>query len=127
MTARRIVGTLLLPVWTASCRARVPEGAAAPRASDATVTTADETASEVAVTVDDLPVHGPLTAGTDRLTIANRVLSAFQRHRLPAVYGFVNGKRVVDDPSSEAVLRRWKVFARDLEDELTRTCTSNDE
>ena len=30
-----------------------------------------------------------------------------QRHGIGGVYGFVNGKAVADDPSSEAVLRRW--------------------
>jgi peptidoglycan/xylan/chitin deacetylase (PgdA/CDA1 family) len=62
---------------------------------------------EVAVTVDDLPVHGPAFAGIDRVRIAERLLEAFKRHRLPPVYGFVNGKRVDDDPATEAVLRAW--------------------
>jgi peptidoglycan/xylan/chitin deacetylase (PgdA/CDA1 family) len=62
---------------------------------------------EVAVTVDDLPAHGPLRAGVDRLGIAERLLAAFRRHRLPPVYGFVNGKKVDDDPATLAVLRRW--------------------
>ena len=64
--------------------------------------------TEVAVTVDDLPTHGPPTPGLDRLAIAERLLAAFKRHGLREVYGFVNGKRVADDPSLEAVLRRWR-------------------
>ena len=63
---------------------------------------------EMAVTVDDLPVHGPTTPGIDRAAIADRLLAAFRRHGLRSVYGFVNGKRVTDDPSTEAILRRWK-------------------
>jgi peptidoglycan/xylan/chitin deacetylase (PgdA/CDA1 family) len=44
----------------------------------------------------------------DRLAIAERFLAAFRRHGLRSVYGFVNGKRVADDPSAEAILIRWK-------------------
>jgi peptidoglycan-N-acetylglucosamine deacetylase len=62
---------------------------------------------EVAVTVDDLPTHGPAFAGIDRVEIADRLLAAFRAHKLPPVYGFVNGKKVDDDPPSEAVLRHW--------------------
>lgn len=70
--------------------------------------TAQESAVEMAVTVDDLPIHGPNTPGMDRMAIADGLLAAFQRHGLNSVYGFVNGKRVDDDPAAEAILRRWK-------------------
>ncbi len=50
-------------------------------------------ATEVAVTVDDLPAHGPDTPGIARAEIAARMLDAFRRHRVPAVYGFVNGSK----------------------------------
>jgi peptidoglycan/xylan/chitin deacetylase (PgdA/CDA1 family) len=62
---------------------------------------------EVAVTVDDLPIHGPAYAGIDRLKIADDLLAAFRAHHLPPVYGFVNGKKVDDDPTTLAILRRW--------------------
>jgi peptidoglycan/xylan/chitin deacetylase (PgdA/CDA1 family) len=62
---------------------------------------------EVAVTVDDLPIHGPAFAGIDRLKIADDLLAAFRAHHLPPVYGFVNGKKVDDDPATLAILRRW--------------------
>jgi peptidoglycan/xylan/chitin deacetylase (PgdA/CDA1 family) len=61
----------------------------------------------VAVTVDDLPVHGATPPGVDRLAITERLLAAFAKHALPPVHGFVNGKAVDDDPATEAVLRRW--------------------
>lgn len=64
-------------------------------------------AIEVAVTIDDLPVHGPDTRGMDRLAIVDRLLAAFAKHRLPPVYGFVNGKKVDEAPGTEEVLRRW--------------------
>ena len=35
------------------------------------------------------------------------MIAAFAAHRLPAVYGFVNGKNVDDDATTEVILRRW--------------------
>ena len=61
----------------------------------------------VAVTVDDLPVHGPTPPGMSRLAMTERLLAAFAGHHLPPVHGFVNGTRVEEDPATEAVLRRW--------------------
>jgi peptidoglycan-N-acetylglucosamine deacetylase len=68
----------------------------------------------VAVTVDDLPVHGPTPPGVDRLAMTERLLAAFAAHRLPPVHGFANGKRVDDDPATEAVLRRWVAAGHEL-------------
>jgi peptidoglycan/xylan/chitin deacetylase (PgdA/CDA1 family) len=85
-----------------ACR---PQGAVQEPATS--MTAAAPTGVEVAVTVDDLPVHGPDTPGIDRATIADRFLSTFRRHHMPPVYGFVNAKRLADDPRSESILRRW--------------------
>ena len=74
----------------------------------ATATPANETARlQVAITVDDLPVHGPAFEGIDREAIAERLLAAFAAHRVAPVHGFVNGKRVDDDPRTAVILRRW--------------------
>jgi peptidoglycan/xylan/chitin deacetylase (PgdA/CDA1 family) len=62
---------------------------------------------DVAISVDDLPSHGPLAPGITRLDIARRLLDAFARHHVPGVYGFVNGKKVEDDPSAAVVLSEW--------------------
>jgi peptidoglycan-N-acetylglucosamine deacetylase len=62
---------------------------------------------EVAVTVDDLPVHGSLPPGLTREQIAEQMLAAFRDHHLPPVYGFVNGKRTEELPEGEHILRRW--------------------
>jgi peptidoglycan/xylan/chitin deacetylase (PgdA/CDA1 family) len=62
----------------------------------------------VAVTVDDLPVHGPSYPGLDRVELARHMIAVLQKHRVPGVYGFVNGKKVEDDPSSAEVLRVWR-------------------
>jgi hypothetical protein len=75
----------------------------------------------VAVTVDDLPVHGPTPPGVDRLAMTERLLAAFAAHRLPPVHGFANGKRVDDDPATEAVLRRWVAAGHQLGNPRGRT------
>lgn len=68
----------------------------------------------VAVTVDDLPVHGPALPGVTRVAMVEKLLVAFAAHRLPPVHGFVNGKRADDDPATETVLRRWVAAGHEL-------------
>lgn len=98
----------LLAATTLSCGASRDVGGAQrgeppPRAA----TSVPPEPLEVAVTVDDLPVHGPAFTGIDRLAIADRMLGAFRAHHLPPVYGFVNGKKVDDEPETKEVLRHW--------------------
>jgi peptidoglycan/xylan/chitin deacetylase (PgdA/CDA1 family) len=62
---------------------------------------------EVAITVDDLPIHGPAHPGVDRRAIARRMIAVFAAHRVPPVYGFVNGDKVDRDLTTEAILRDW--------------------
>ncbi len=63
---------------------------------------------QMAVTVDDLPVHGPLPAGMTRLQIAQSMLATLRRQKMPPVYGFINAERVEEDPSTLNVLREWR-------------------
>ena len=100
MQARPALLLALLLALLHGCAARTP--ATSPATPAVSLTTL-----EVAVTVDDLPVHGPAFAGMDRRALEERLLAAFAAHHLPPVYGFVNGKRVDDDPATEAILRRW--------------------
>jgi peptidoglycan/xylan/chitin deacetylase (PgdA/CDA1 family) len=64
--------------------------------------------TDVALTVDDLPTHGPDYPGIDRLRIAEELLAAFKRHRVPQVYGFVNGGKLEGRPELKAVLDAWR-------------------
>jgi peptidoglycan/xylan/chitin deacetylase (PgdA/CDA1 family) len=66
------------------------------------------TAFPVAVTVDDLPSAGPLPPNTTRVAVLEQMLAAFHKHRLPAVYGFVNGVKLPALPEGDAILRRWR-------------------
>lgn len=91
------LGLLLLLSGCASTPA-VPEPRAEPR------TVAPEVI-EVAITVDDLPRHGPELPGHEPLAITRTLLEAFQRHGVPRVYGFVNGEKA--GPLERAVLEAW--------------------
>ena len=59
----------------------------------------------VAVTVDDLPRHGPEAPGQDRLALHRALLAALARHKVPRVYGFVNAGRA--QPGDRAALEAW--------------------
>lgn len=63
---------------------------------------------DVAVTVDDLPAHGQLPPGTTRLEIAVAQLKTLKAHQVPEAYGFVNARKLVSEPGSEAVLDAWR-------------------
>ena len=59
----------------------------------------------VAVTVDDLPRHGPEAPGQDRLALHRALLDALRRQQVPRVYGFVNSRRA--QPGDRAALEAW--------------------
>ena len=65
------------------------------------------TGSEVAITFDDLPAHGSLPHGTDRLAVMDTVIATLQHHRVAGTVGFVNGGELSGAPDHVAVLRRW--------------------
>jgi peptidoglycan-N-acetylglucosamine deacetylase len=69
---------------------------------------------QMAVTFDDLPVHGPLPAGMTRLQIAESILKTLKREKMPPVYGFINGGRGEEDPSSLSVLKTWVLAGQPL-------------
>jgi peptidoglycan/xylan/chitin deacetylase (PgdA/CDA1 family) len=63
---------------------------------------------DIAITVDDLPAHGKLPPGMTRLGIAQSYLSTLKKHGVPEAFGFVNAKKLVDEPGTEAVLDAWR-------------------
>jgi peptidoglycan/xylan/chitin deacetylase (PgdA/CDA1 family) len=63
---------------------------------------------DIAVTVDDLTVHGPLPKGQTWVGIARSYLDTLAAHKVPEAYGFVNAKRIREQPASEAVLDAWR-------------------
>jgi hypothetical protein len=63
---------------------------------------------DVAVTVDDLPVHGALPRGLSWGGIAQSYIDTLKKHGVPEAYGFVNGKGLRDRPDSADALLRWR-------------------
>ncbi len=63
--------------------------------------------TEMAVTIDDLPTHGPLPPGTTRLEIAGQMIQALKRNVSVPVYGFANGGQIADSPELEGIFRAW--------------------
>lgn len=62
-------------------------------------------ATEIAITVDDLPGHA-LDKG-DRVKTVETMLAALRKHHLTGVYGMINGGRVADEPQARRVLELW--------------------
>ncbi|HEX5182761.1 MAG TPA: polysaccharide deacetylase family protein [Allosphingosinicella sp.] len=65
-------------------------------------------APEIAITVDDMPAHGPLPAGETRVGVAERMIAALKDEGLTGVYGFVNGGFAEANPGSDAVFPLWR-------------------
>jgi peptidoglycan/xylan/chitin deacetylase (PgdA/CDA1 family) len=70
--------------------------------------------ARVALTFDDLPVHGPLPPGLSRVDVVRRIAEALGSHRAPPVYGFINGKAADEDAEGREVLRVWRAAGNPL-------------
>ena len=64
--------------------------------------------TRIALTIDDLPLHGPLPPGETRVGIARRIITALQAAHLPPTYGFVNAAAIEQEPDSAPVLDLWR-------------------
>ena len=63
---------------------------------------------KIAITFDDLPVHGVLPAAMTRVEIARQVIDALKAGGIPPTYGFVNGALIEDEPEAAPVLTHWR-------------------
>jgi len=63
---------------------------------------------KIAISFDDLPVHGVLPAGLSRTDIAQQIIDALKAGAIPPTYGLVNGVGIEREPSSAAVLEMWR-------------------
>ena len=70
--------------------------------------TSHSNALKIALTFDDLPVHGPLPPGETRVGIAQKIVAALQAVQAPPIYGFINGASVNAESDSAAVLAIWR-------------------
>lgn len=62
---------------------------------------------EVALTIDDLPVHGPYPPGETPQSVAAEVIAALSAAHAPA-YGFINGHWTADRPDTHQVFTMWR-------------------
>jgi len=69
--------------------------------------------TKVALTFDDLPVHGPLPPGTTRLDVARAILAALAAVKAPSTYGFINAKNA-DTPEAKEFLALWRAAGHPL-------------
>jgi len=65
------------------------------------------TGTEVAITIDDLPTHGPLPPGITRLAVAEQIIEVLRRHGILGAVGFVNGGQIADTPEHGIILEHW--------------------
>ena len=63
---------------------------------------------KMAITFDDLPAHSALPPGVTRQQVADKIIAALKEAQVPAVYGFVNGKRLEEKQGPISVLESWR-------------------
>ena len=68
---------------------------------------AKEAPLQIAITVDDLPVHGPYPRGETAISVAHKVIAALRAQKVDA-YGFTNAYWTEKELPSAEVLRAWK-------------------
>ena len=66
-----------------------------------------EPGPRIAITIDDLPVHGPYPAATDPNAVNARMIGALRSAGVPGVHLFVNGASLEEHPDSIAALEAW--------------------
>jgi peptidoglycan/xylan/chitin deacetylase (PgdA/CDA1 family) len=63
--------------------------------------------TKMAITVDDIPAHGPLPRGRTRADVHRELVDAFARHRVPEVRGYVIGQDALKNPDHRKALELW--------------------
>ena len=61
---------------------------------------------EIAITIDDLPVHGPIPTGQTSAEISNRLIATLTQAKVPATI-FVNGSWTESEPATSPILGQW--------------------
>lgn len=62
---------------------------------------------EIAITIDDLPVHAPFPLGVTANQVNDQMVAALKAAKVPAI-GFVNGIGVEQHPETMQALRDWR-------------------
>jgi peptidoglycan/xylan/chitin deacetylase (PgdA/CDA1 family) len=64
-------------------------------------------AQKVAITFDDLPLNGDLPPGITRVEVTGNTLAVLKIRHVPAVYGFVNAKKLEGNADAAEALKVW--------------------
>lgn len=64
-------------------------------------------AQKLAITFDDLPLNGELPPGVTRVEITKNTLAILKQQHLPAVYGFINAKKLEGSTDGAEALKMW--------------------
>jgi peptidoglycan-N-acetylglucosamine deacetylase len=64
-------------------------------------------AQKLAITMDDLPLNGMLPPGVTRAETTKNVVAILKKRRVPAVYGFVNAKKLEGSADGAEALKLW--------------------
>lgn len=70
--------------------------------------------ARVALTFDDLPVHGAIPPGTTRLEAIRRITQALAAVAAPPAVGFINAKTMDDAPENREILAAWRAAGHSL-------------
>ena len=62
---------------------------------------------KVAITMDDLPLNGMLPPGVTRAETTRNVLAVLKKRHVPAVYGFINAKKLEGNGDGAEALMLW--------------------
>jgi peptidoglycan-N-acetylglucosamine deacetylase len=66
-------------------------------------------AQKLAITMDDLPSNGALPPGVTRAETTKNVLAILKKRHVPAVYGFINAKKLEGSADGAEALKLWAV------------------
>lgn len=62
----------------------------------------------LAITIDDLPLHGPIPKGSSPQGVAEELIAALHAGGATQAMGFVNGHWIQEQPATADVLQEWR-------------------
>jgi len=68
----------------------------------------------LAITFDDLPVHGPLPPNETRVGVGDALIAAMRAAKAGPVYGFINAAQAEKSPNAAPMLAHWRAAGQPL-------------
>ncbi|MFL6734499.1 MAG: polysaccharide deacetylase family protein [Sphingomicrobium sp.] len=63
---------------------------------------------KLAITIDDIPVHGPMPAGMTAMDVNREMIAALKAGGVPGVSAYINGTWTERDPQTMAAVQAWQ-------------------